>query len=95
MIIINTTFILDPSVSADALEWIKGTYAAGFSASRQMLARIIADEDAGGYAMHLYFDDMASAKAWDRTNGTVLRQKLTDFWGEKALAFCTFLQTLG
>ena len=93
MIIINTTFVLDPSIAAEALDWVKNTYAASAPAIG-MLARIIANEDAGGYALHLSFDSMADALEWDRKSGAPLRQELTRFWGEKALSFCTFLESV-
>jgi len=95
MIIINTTFVLDPSISAEALDWVKNTYAASAPAGLSMLARIIADENDGGYALHLSFDNMDDALEWDRQSGAPLRQKLTAAWGEKALSFCTFLETIG
>ena len=94
MIIINTTFILDPSISAEALDWVKNTYAASAPKAPGMLAKIIANEQAGGYALHLSFDSMEDALHWDRQHGLPLREKLFHFWGEKALSFCTFLETI-
>ncbi len=94
MIIINTTFILDPSVAAEALAWVKDKYSAGIPDDRRLLTRILAEEAAGGYALHLTFDDMDAALAWDGTMGEPLRAELTGTWGEKALAFRTFLEAV-
>lgn len=94
MIVINTTFVLDPSVALAALDWIKTTYAASAPSGIGMLAKIISNEDSGGYALHLSFENMEEALEWDRRHGVPLRQKLTEFWGEKALSFCTFLEVV-
>lgn len=94
MIIINTTFILDPAIAPQALAWVKDSYAARVRDDRRLLTRIITDEGEGGYALHLTFDDMESAQGWDSAYGAPLRGELTDRWGERALSFCTFLETV-
>lgn len=94
MIIINTTFILDPTICAEAMDWVKNTYAASAPKGIGMLAKIIANEQAGGYALHLSFESMEEALHWDRQHGQPLRDKLFQFWGEKALSFCTYLETI-
>lgn len=86
--------MLDPAISAAALDWIRDTYAASAPSGVGMLARIISNEDSGGYALHLSFENMEAALEWDRAHGSPLRQKLTGFWGEKALSFCTFLEVI-
>ena len=59
-----------------------------------MLTRIVTDEGEGGYALHLTFDDMDAARAWDDAHGAPMRCELTDRWGERELSFCTFLETV-
>ncbi|MCM1451608.1 MAG: DUF4286 family protein [Clostridium sp.] len=94
MIIINTTFVLDPSIADAALEWIRNTYAASAPQKAGMLARVLANEGEGAYALHLSFPDMGQARDWDERLGAPLRHSIVKLWGEKALSFCTYLETV-
>lgn len=101
MTIINTTFIIDPTLRHEVLTWIKNTYIASAvhsNALEQMTVttKILShsDDDTEGYAVHLWFDTMSQAADWDSRIGEKLRKKIVGRWGQKALAFHTYLEVI-
>lgn len=96
MIILNTTFILDPAVSAEALSWIRHNFINGAQPA-PMLARVHAHEsqpDCETYALHLHFDDLDAVQAWHDDKGAALLGQMADRWGERALCFQTLLEVI-
>ncbi len=99
MTIINTTFIIEQTNVREVLDWIRKTYIA--SATRYhavegntLLTKVLnqQDEDTQCYAVHLWFDSMEKANEWDSRLGSRLRAKLSERWGESALAFHTYME---
>lgn len=95
MTILNTTFALDPSVSAEALQWIRG-YFHPAGTETPMLARVFAQEesDCETYALHLPFADTAEAQAWRDGHGAALLRSMGRRWGQRALCFQTMLEVI-
>lgn len=95
MTILNTTFALDPTVSAQALEWIR-TYFRHKDCQAPMLARVIAREqaDCETYALHLEFPSASEAEAWRDGHGAALLRSMARKWGERALCFQTMLEVI-
>lgn len=99
MVIVNTTFVMHPDVSNDVLAWIKSAYLAsaiycGAFAEHTFIAKILADisPDTISYAVHVGFEDKESAQKWCEGVGASLRRKLSERWGERAVAFHTYLE---
>lgn len=99
MIIINTTFVIEPSVKKDVLDWIRNTYIASAIHSQAVekmtiITKILNQQDdlSESFAVHLWFDTLNQAMEWDNRLGTRLRAILSERWGQKALAFHTFME---
>lgn len=101
MTIINTTFIIDPTLRHEVLSWIKNTYIASavhsnaldqMTVTTKILSR--SDDGSEGYAVHLWFDTMSQAADWDSRIGEKLRKKIVGRWGQKALSFHTYLEVI-
>lgn len=95
MTILNTTFALDPAISAEALEWIRA-YFRHSAAKAPLLARVLAQEqaDCETYALHLDFASTAEAEAWRDGHGAALLRSLARHWGHRALCFQTLLEVI-
>lgn len=101
MIIVNTTFVLHGSVATEALEWVDRAYVAsalhaGALPDRTLLTEILG-KDSGeetSYALHVAFDSVERASAWAEGVGASLRSRASARWGDKALAFHTYLKVL-
>ena len=95
MTILNSTFVLDPAISAEALEWIR-TYFRHSGAKSPMLARVLAQDqpDCETYALHLDFPGAAEAEAWRDGHGAALLRSMARKWGERALCFQTMLEVI-
>lgn len=81
------------------LNWVKSAYLAsavhcGALPEHTLIAKILAapSPETLSFALHTCFNDAVSAKKWGEGVGASLRQKLTERWGEKALAFHTYLE---
>ena len=101
MTIINTTFIIDPSLRHDVLAWIKNTYIASAIHSQALeqktiMTKILSHPEDGSecYALHLCFDSLSQATDWDTRLGEKLRKKITERWGQQALAFHTYMEVI-
>lgn len=101
MTIINTTFIIDSTLSHEVLAWIKNTYIASAIHSQALEQKIImtkilghTDDNSESYAVHICFDTMLQAADWDTRLGEKLRKKITERWGQKALAFHTYMKVI-
>lgn len=95
MTILNTTFVLDPSVSVAALAWIRSRFLE--DGRKPMLARVQAHEpqaDCETYALHLHFDSPAQACAWRDGQGAELLGQMGGLWGERVLFFQTLLDVI-
>lgn len=101
MTIINTTFILHPALRHEVLAWIKSSYVASAVHSqaleqRTVITKIVShpDDDSESYAVHLWFHTMSQAVEWDERLGEKLRKKITVRWGQKVLAFHTYMEVV-
>lgn len=101
MIIVNTTFVLHPSIEQEVLSWIKNSYdrsaQSNGSLGPGMLTRIISDAtpaDGEAYALHINFPDLAAAQRWNEGVGNSLRSILAKRHGENALTFHTYLEVM-
>lgn len=101
MIIVNTTFVLNPAVESEILSWVRHAYDqsalhAGALAPG-MLTRVLSrphGDDCVTYAMHITFPDTETARRWNEGVGESLRQLLSRRWGEHALTFHTYLEVI-
>lgn len=100
MTILNTTFAIDPAVSAEALEWIRQYFRHSSHVGERapMLARVLAAEPEPGqcetYALHLPFADTAQAQAWRDSHGAALLRSMARRWGQRAVCFQTLLDVI-
>lgn len=99
MIILNTTFVLDPSVSAEALAWIRLNFmdCGANETSAPMLARVRPHEpqaECETYAQHLPFSTSAEAEAWRDGHCSTLLSAMHRRWGERTLCFQTLLEVI-
>lgn len=101
MFIINTTFVTQTNISCTVLDWIKSAYIAsalhcGAITEHTFIAKVLAEisPDTASYAVHACFKDKEAAKKWCEGIGSSLRKKLSERWGEKAIAFHTYLEPI-
>lgn len=95
MTILNTTFILHPSASAEAVEWIRQNFR--HDGPAPMLVRVNPHQpqpDHETYAMHLTFDNADAALAWQNGPGADLLSLMANRWGERALFFQSLLDVI-
>lgn len=100
MIIVNTTFCLHTDIEHPILEWMRNVYLPSAikcgAIGDELLTRIVSDEEdeTCSYALHINFNTMEEARHWNEGVGQSLRQILNERWGEKALTFHTYLETI-
>lgn len=101
MIILNTTFVIEPSLRNDVLDWIKHTYIASAIHSNALENRIVItkvlnlpEDESESYAVHLWFESLNMANDWNNRLGARLRTILSERWGQEVLAFHTFLEVI-
>ena len=99
MIISNTTYHVDCSVTGDFLDWIKGTYlpvACEDSRVRNpRLMRLMGHNEGGVcYALQLEADSLGELQRWNQAVGKLLHQQLTERFADKVAGFTTFMEVL-
>lgn len=98
MILINTTFCVEPSVSDAWRNWIFDTYipsaeSAGYGFRNPLVLRILAQNDgAESFAVQLQACDLVAAQMWiDREQQRLLADAYSA-WGDKVLSFTTLME---
>lgn len=83
----------------EVLDWIRETYVSSAVHCHALdrltiVTRILSrpDDHSESYAVHLWFENMEQASHWDNKLGSRLRAKLNERWGEKAIAFHTYME---
>lgn len=99
MIIVNTSFHIALADVMPVVDWIKKTYipaALHCGMTSPMLTRIIGTVADGceSYALHLCAVDMATAEKWNNGPAASLRAILARRYGDRALTFYTYLETV-
>ncbi len=99
MIIINTTFVIEAPLCKEVLEWIRNSYVASAVHSHALekmtvITKILNHQEDGSesYAVHIWFNSMEDAINWDNRLGSKLRAKIAERWGQRALAFHTYME---
>lgn len=99
MVIINTTFVIQNLIRAEVLDWIKVIYIPSAVhchalKSKTVITKILnsTDVDSESFAVHLWFETMEQALDWDKRFGCRLRSTLQNRWGDRAMAFHTYME---
>jgi hypothetical protein len=100
MIIINTTFHVEDTIKNEFVEWLRNTYkpramASGIFTSPSLSA-ILADhgDGASAYAYQMQTPTLKQAIEWHDNQGDQLRREMSERWGQRALFFTTYLETI-
>lgn len=100
MILLNTTFAVDPAISGEVIAWLRQEYipaaeASGFTGI--MLSRVLtnaADADAMSLALQMKVSDTQAADDWHRHHGGRLLDDMSHRWPQRVLPFVTHLEIL-
>lgn len=99
MIIINTTFVTEKNLCNDLLQWIRDTYVSSAIYCNALRNKVLITkilnrikDGSESFAVHLWFETIEEASDWDNKLGSRLRAKLQDHWGQKAMAFHTYME---
>lgn len=98
MVIINTTFVIQNLIQVEVLDWIKAIYIPSAvhcraQKDKTVITKILnsTDVDSESFAVHLWFETMEHALDWDKRFGSRLRSNLQKNWGDRAMAFHTYM----
>lgn len=100
MILLNTTFAIDPVLSSEVTEWLKNEYipaatACGFTGT--LLSRVLtdaADADAVSLALQMVGADTDAIQSWHQGRGAQLMAVIERRWPRRVLPFVTHLEIL-
>lgn len=97
MIIYNTTYHADCSVSGDFLDWLKEYYLPQALASGQVreprLLRIMGHNEGGAcFSLQLEASSLGELQRWNQAVGKSLHEQLTERFGDKVAGFTTFME---
>ena len=98
MYILNTTFHVDNRVCRDFLDWARKVYMpaaidTGLFGSARLL-RVLTDTDSEGvsFALQMDCESISEARRWHDETATLLRDDMSQRWGDKVLFFTTYLK---
>lgn len=98
MYILNTTFHVDNRVRRDFLDWARKVYMlaaidTGLFGSARLL-RVLTDTDSEGvsFALQMDCESISEARRWHDETATLLRDDMSQRWGDKVLFFTTYLK---
>lgn len=98
MYILNTTFHVDNRVRRDFLDWARKVYMpaaidTGLFGSARLL-RVLTDTDPEGvsFALQMDCESISEARRWHDETATLLRDDMSQRWGDKVLFFTTYLK---
>ena len=98
MYIYNVTVNLEEGVATDWLNWMKSKHipdvlATGCFVSHR-LCKVLADDEGETYSVQYVFNDMKDMERYQSKYAPTLQDEHKKRYGDKALAFRTFLQIL-
>jgi hypothetical protein len=99
MIVCNTTYHIDCSVSGEFLDWIKDTYLPqaldGGMVSLPRLMRMMGHNEGGAcFALQFEAPTLGQLQRWNQAVGKRLHQQLTERFGSKVAGFTTFMENI-
>lgn len=100
MYILNTTFVLDHSLTDVFVSWLKEVYLPAAMATgifgNSRVAKILQDQDplTVNIACELSCESLSEAARWHDETASLLRDDIASRWGERVLNFSTYLKTL-
>lgn len=98
MYILNTTFHADNSVRQNFVDWVRKVYipaAIGTGLFRDArLLRVLTDNDPEGvsFALQMICESISEARRWHDETATLLRDDMTQRWGDAVMYFTTYLK---
>lgn len=99
MIICNTTYHVDCSVSGDFLDWLRDVYLpsaleCGMVSEPRLLRMMGHNEGGVCYALQLQASTLGELQRWNQAIGKLLHQRLTEKFGNKVAGFTTFMENI-
>ena len=99
MIICNTTYHVDCSVSGEFLDWLRDVYLPraleGDMVRAPRLLRMMGHNDGGVcFALQLQATKLSELQRWNQAVGKQLHQQLIERFGTKVVGFTTFMENI-
>jgi precorrin-2 methylase len=100
MIIVNTTFVIHKSIEIEFVSWLKEVYIPTALSSKifsnSILSKILTevDPESTSYAFQLHCDTLESAQKWHNEIASSLNNRIGHKWGNYALFFTTYMESL-
>ena len=99
MIICNTTYHVDCSISGEFIDWIKEHYLpqalVGNIVSQPRLCRLMGHNEGGVcLALQLQAPTLSILQQWNQKVGKLLHEELTGHFGDKVAGFTTFMEVI-
>lgn len=99
MIICNTTYHVDCSISGDFIDWLKEHYLPqalkGGMVDHPRLCRLMGHNEGGVcLALQLQAPTLSTLQRWNQEVGKCLHKQLTEHFGDKVAGFTTFMEVI-
>jgi len=97
MFVVNTSFHLLASISAEFVQWVRECYLPSAQAvGKPLFLKILTDmsPETAAYCVQLEVDNLEAAMTWHDGEGSRLRASLTERFGERAVYFTTCMEIL-
>ena len=99
MIIYNTTYHVDCTVSGDFLDWMRERYvpqavASGIVSSPRLMRLMGHNEGGVCFALQLEAPTLRDLQQWNAQVGKPLHEELTQRFGDKVAGFTTFMENV-
>ena len=98
--ILNTTFVTERALQDKLTSWLEGVYLkaaenTGLFTGRRMVQVLTDDNpEAFSIACELQCESLSEAVRWHDDTASLLRQDMTNRWGERVLWFTTYLRVI-
>lgn len=99
MIICNTTYHVECSISGEFIDWIKQEFLPRATekglVSHPRLMRLMGHNEGGAcFALQLQADSLRLLQQWNQEVGKALHQAIIDRFGDKVAGFTTFMENI-
>jgi len=99
MIIYNTTYHVECSVSGEFIDWLRDHYLPQALASGKVreprIMRMMGHKEGGAcYALQLQASTLGDLQRWNQEVGKKLHEQLTKRFGNKVAGFTTFMENI-
>lgn len=99
MIVYNTTYHVDCTVSGEFLDWLREQFvpqalAGGLVANPRLLRMMGHNEGGACFALQLEAPSLSVLQQWNKATGKQLHEQLTKQFGNKVAGFTTFMESM-